>query len=96
MDPVTVVVGFLALVLGVIGAGVTQRRLERSGRGRWVPLLLVPHGVLVGGGAALVRGWAVALSMTVGAVAIPIAAILGRAWEVRRSGHGGRSGESPR
>lgn len=89
MDPVTVVVGAAALVLGVVGAGMTQRRLERAGRGRWVPLLLVPHGVLVGGGAALIRGWVLPLSMIIGAAAIPIAAIAGRAWEVRRAARTG-------
>lgn len=90
MDPVTAVVGILAMILGIAGATVTQRRLEAARRGRWIPLLLAPHGVLIGGGAALLRGWGLAVSMMVGAVAIPLAAVVGRLWQVRRVRRTGR------
>ncbi len=84
MDPVSVIPGVLLLALGAFGATMTQRRLEAHSRGRWVPLSLVPYGVLVGAGAAFIRGWDLGSAMAVGAVVVPLVGIAGRWWEVRR------------
>ncbi|MEX0593002.1 MAG: hypothetical protein WD152_05970 [Nitriliruptoraceae bacterium] len=84
MEPASVVVGILALALGAVGATVTERRLEAARHGRWIPLLLAPFGALVGGGAALIRGWDLAIAMLVGSGVVPLVAVVGRAWEVRR------------
>ncbi|MEX2324789.1 MAG: hypothetical protein WD576_03495 [Nitriliruptoraceae bacterium] len=85
MSLATIGVGVMLLLLGAVGATVTQRRLEASRRGRWVPLALIPHGILVGGGAALLRGWNVTTAMAFGAVVVPLVAVIGRLWEVRRT-----------
>lgn len=85
MDPVAMLVGGALLLLGAVGATVTQRRLEAEGRARTAPLWLVPFGVLVGAGAALVRGWDLWAAIVVGAVVVPLVGVVGRLWEVRRA-----------
>lgn len=80
--------GIGLVLLGAVGATVTQRRLEVSGRGRWAPLAVVPHGVLVGAGAALARGWSLGAAMAIGAGVMPVVAVVGRLFEVRRRGRG--------
>jgi hypothetical protein len=84
MQTLPLVLGVALLVLGAVGATVTQRELEATRRGRWVPLALVPFGVLVGAGAALARGWSLLSAMAVGAVTIPLVAVVARLIEVRR------------
>jgi hypothetical protein len=84
VDPGAVVVGAALLVLGAVGATVTQRRLEGEGRATVAPLYLIPFGVLVGAGAALVRGWDLVSALVVGAVLVPLVGALGRYLEVRR------------
>jgi hypothetical protein len=84
MQTLPLVLGVALLVLGAVGATVTQRGLEVTRRGRWVPLALVPFGVLVGAGAALARGWSLVSAMAVGAVTIPLVAVVARLIEVRR------------
>jgi hypothetical protein len=81
-----IVVGAALLLLGAVGATVTQRRFEDEGRTVRALPLLVPFGVLVGAGAALVRGWDLVASMAVGAVLVPVVGAAGRLWEVRRRG----------
>lgn len=85
MEPVAMLVGGALLLLGAVGATVTQRRLEADGRARTAPLWLVPFGVLVGAGAAMVRGWDLWAAIVVGAVVVPLVGVIGRLWEVRRA-----------
>jgi protein-S-isoprenylcysteine O-methyltransferase Ste14 len=85
MDPVWMVVGGALVVLGAVGATVTQRRLEAEGRAATAPLWLVPFGILVGAGAAMVRGWDLWASIVVGAILVPVVGAAGRLWEVRRA-----------
>jgi hypothetical protein len=79
-----IVVGVLLVALGATGATVTQRRFEQEGRTLRALPLLVPFGVLVGAGAAIVRGWDLVASMVVGALLVPVVGALGRFLEVRR------------
>jgi hypothetical protein len=79
-----ILVGVLLLVLGAVGATVTQRRFEREGRTLVALPLLVPFGVLIGAGAAIARGWDLNVSMAVGAVLVPLVGAAGRLLEVRR------------
>jgi len=81
---VPVLVGASLLVIGAVGATVTQRRLEREGRATVAPLFLVPFGVLIGAGAALIREWDLLPSLLVGAVLVPLVGAVGRYVEVRR------------
>lgn len=83
--PLALAVGLALVLLGATGATVTQRHLDRTGRSRQALLALVPFGVLVGAGAALVRGWDLAASLVVGAVLLPVVGALGRLLEVRRA-----------
>lgn len=84
MAPIVVVAGVFLLALGAIGATLTQRRLEADRRATWVPVALVPYGVLLGAGAALIRGWDLPTAMIVGAVLVPLVGVLGRLVELRR------------
>lgn len=83
-DPLPIVLGVLLVVLGAAGATMTQRHFEEAGRATVAPLLLAPFGVLIGAGAAFARGWSLAPSIVVGAVAIPAVGAASRWWEVRR------------
>jgi hypothetical protein len=87
---VPVVSGAALLVLGAVGATVTQRRFEQEGRATVAPLFLVPFGVLIGAGAALIRGWDLLASLLVGAVLVPLVGAGGRYLEVRRRRRAGR------
>lgn len=86
MEPtaVTITIGAALLLLGAVGASTTQRRLEAEGRASTAPLWLAPFGVLIGGGAALIRGWNLVASIAVGAVLVPVVGVIGRWLEVRR------------
>jgi hypothetical protein len=79
-----VLIGAALLVIGAVGATVTQRRLEQEGRATVAPLFLVPFGVLIGAGAALIRDWDLLPSLLVGAVLVPLVGAVGRYVEVRR------------
>ena len=85
MEPnaVTITIGAVLLVLGAVGASTTQRRLEAEGRAATAPLWLAPFGVLIGGGAALIRGWDLLTSVVIGAVVVPVIGAVGRWLEVR-------------
>jgi uncharacterized membrane protein YfcA len=83
--PLALVMGVALVLVGATGATVTQRHLDRTGRSRQALLALVPFGVLVGAGAALVRGWDPTAAMVVGAVLLPVVGALGRLLEVRRA-----------
>jgi hypothetical protein len=80
----TIVIGVALVALGAVGATTVQRRAEAEGRTARALPLLVPFGVLVGAGAALVRGWDLVASMAVGAVLVPVVGAAGRLLEVRR------------
>jgi hypothetical protein len=79
-----VVLGLGLVALGALGATVASRRVERSGRWTLLPLQLLPFGVLVGAGAAMVRGWDLWVAMAAGGVVIPLVGVAGRWLEVRR------------
>lgn len=84
-EPLALLVGVALVLLGATGATLTQRHLDHTGRSRRALLALVPFGVLVGAGAALVRGWDLTASLVVGAVLLPVVGALGRLLEVRRA-----------
>lgn len=83
-DPLALVVGIVLVVIGAVGATMTQRRLDAEGRSTQAPLWLVPFGVLIGAGASMARGWDLVASMVVGAILVPVVGALGRYLEVRR------------
>lgn len=83
-SPPAVVIGLLLLALGAFGATITSRDFDTTHAPARVPLRLVPFGMLIGGGAALVRGWDLGIAILVGAVAVPVVAIVARLIEVRR------------
>lgn len=84
MDPVSIAIGAALLLLGAVGATVSQRGMEQRGRATLAPLSLVPFGILMGAGAAMMRGWDLWASMAVGAVFVPVVGVIGRMIEVRR------------
>lgn len=83
-SPTAIVVGMVAVLLGATGATVLARGFDRSSRPNRIPLALIPCGILIGGGAALVRGWDLGAAILVGALVIPAVATVGRLIEVRR------------
>lgn len=84
MEPGVIAIGAVLLLLGAVGATVSQRGLEERGRASFAPLGLVPFGILMGAGAALIRGWDLWISIGVGAVVVPLVGVVGRLIEVRR------------
>lgn len=83
-SPTAVAVGLLLVVLGAVGATVVGRGFDADGPAWRIPLRLVPFGVLIGGGAAFVRGWDLAAGVLAGAILVPLVATVGRLVEVRR------------
>lgn len=83
-DPLFLVLGVVLVIVGAVGATVTQRRLDEEGRSTMAPLWLAPFGVLIGAGASMARGWDLVASMLVGAVFVPLVGAVGRYLEVRR------------
>lgn len=83
-SPIAIAVGLVLLVVGAVGASVVSRAFDTSDHPRRVPLQLVPFGVLIGGGASLVRDWDLAVGIGVGAVLVPVVATALRLLEVRR------------
>lgn len=83
-SPLAYALGGALLLLGAVGATVTARSLEDRGRGTAVPLRLVPFGILIGAGAASIRGWDLAAAILVGAVLVPVVSVVTRLLEVRR------------
>jgi hypothetical protein len=79
-----VAVGLALVALGAVGATFAGRGFDAGGPAWRVPLQLVPFGVLIGGGAALVRGWDLAAGALVGAILVPLVGTVGRLIEVRR------------
>ena len=89
-DALTIVVGALLVLVGATGATLTQRHLDATGRSRLALLALVPYGVLIGAGAALVRGWDLTAALVVGALLVPLVGAAGRLLEVRRARRAGQ------
>jgi hypothetical protein len=83
-SPTAVAIGLALLVLGAVGATATGRTFDRTDHPARVPLQLIPFGILIGGGAALVRGWDLAAGVLVGAVLVPVVGTTARLLEVRR------------
>ena len=93
-DALPIVVGVLLVLVGAAGATMTQRHLDAAGRSLLALVALVPYGVLIGAGAALVRGWDLTAALVVGAVLVPLVGAVGRLFEVRRARRAGdRRGE---
>jgi len=85
----TVVAGVLLLLLGAAGATARQRRTSgRPGPGSLAGM--VPFGVLVGAGAALVRGWDLGVAIVAGAVMVPLVGLLSDVLAARRRSRPGR------
>jgi len=88
----TVVLGALLVILGALGASLTQGRGGRPTLRRVVAL--VPFGILIGAGSALVRGWDITVSLAVGALLVPLVGVIGDVLAARRraafSRRGGR------
>ena len=77
------VIGAALLVLGAWGASLVHRR-QRSRPGVSGVLVLAPFGVLIGAGAALVRGWDLGLAAVAGALAVLVVALGGDVLAARR------------
>lgn len=82
-SPAAVAIGLVLVVLGAVGATVVARGFDGEGPAWRVPLRLIPFGVLIGGGASLVRGWDLGVGLLVGAVLVPLVGTVGRMIEVR-------------
>ena len=82
---IPLVVGVVLVLVGATGATVTQRHLDATGRSRLALVALVPYGVLIGAGAAFVRGWDLTAALVVGALLVPLVGAAGRLLEVRRA-----------
>jgi len=81
--PLAFAAGVVLLLLGASGASVVHRR--HGGRPEAVALLtLAPFGVLIGAGAALVRGWDLGLAAVTGAIAVVVVALAGDVLAARR------------
>ncbi|MEX0868787.1 MAG: hypothetical protein WD011_03865, partial [Nitriliruptoraceae bacterium] len=76
--------GVAFLALGATAATVTHRRLDPSASLGRVALAIAPHGVVIGGGAALVRGWDLVVAMIAGGLAVPLVAVVSTWWRQRR------------
>lgn len=83
-SPAAVAIGLVLVALGAVGASFVARGFDTAAAPWQVPLRLVPFGVLIGGGAALVRGWDLGVGVLVGAVLVPLVGTVGRLIEVRR------------
>jgi hypothetical protein len=82
-DVPTIVFGVVLLLLGAAGASTLQQR-HRGRPGPVSVLALAPFGVLVGAGAALVRGWDLALAAVLGAIIVPFVGLAGDVLAARR------------
>jgi hypothetical protein len=91
----SIVIGAALLLLGASGAGMVHRR-QRGRPGPVSVLALAPFGVLIGAGAALVRGWDLGLAAVAGALAVVVVALVGDVLAARRRARGGSSGRAPR
>jgi hypothetical protein len=77
------VIGLVLLLLGASGATVVHRR-QHGRPGASGVLALAPFGILIGAGAALVRGWDLGLSAVAGGLVVLLVALGGDVWAARR------------
>lgn len=70
-----VVIGAVLVVAGAVGASFVARSMAGRGRGPRLALAVAPTGLLVGAGAALVRGWDLLGSALAGAVVMGLLAL---------------------
>jgi hypothetical protein len=88
------VLGVVLVVLGATGASLAQRG---GGRPTLLRLLgLVPFGVLIGAGAALVRGWDLMASLVAGGLLVPLVGAGSDLLAARRRARGGGRGRRAR
>lgn len=71
-----VVLGSVLLLLGAAGATAVTRALEERRQAVLAIPANIPMGLLIGAGAALVRGWDLVGSMLAGAVLVPVVGAL--------------------
>lgn len=86
-----VAVGIVLLVLGAAGASVTTRTYEDAGRTALGVLAAVPSGILIGAGAALVRGWDLVGSMIAGGLVVLLVGAGKQVLDARRHARSGRT-----
>lgn len=79
-----IAIGIALLLLGVLGANAVQRFGQERGIGWWNPILTAPMGLLIGAGAALIRGWDLVPTMLAGLIVLPAATIVARLIQTRR------------
>lgn len=72
-----VVTGVVLAVLGATAATVIARIMAPGGRGPRVAAAVAPTGALIGGGAALARGWDLAPSVLLGVVLVGLVGLAG-------------------
>ena len=84
-------IGVVLLLLGAFGATVVHRR-QHGRPGASGVLALAPFGILIGAGAALVRGWDLGLSAVAGALVVLVVALGGDVWAARRRARSQRGG----
>jgi hypothetical protein len=82
-DTLTLATGAALLLLGATGAGALHRR-QHGRPGPVSVLMLAPFGILIGAGAALVRGWDIGLAAIAGALAVMLVALVGDVFAARR------------
>lgn len=92
-DLLPLTAGVALLLLGATGAGVVHRR-QHGRPGPVSVLLLAPFGVLIGAGAALVRGWDLGLSAVTGSLAVLVVALGGDVLAARRRARSPRRSEA--
>ena len=78
----TTAIGLVLVLLGAAGATSLGRGIGRPTAVRL--LRLAPFGVLVGAGSALVRGWDLGVTATLGAALVPFVALAGDVLAARR------------
>lgn len=79
-----IAIGVVLILLGVLGANAAHRYGQDRGLGWWTPVLVAPTGLLIGAGAAIIRGWDLVPTMISGLVVLPVATVLSRLVQHRR------------
>jgi hypothetical protein len=82
-----VVLGLVLLAVGAVGASLVHRTAGRPTPLR--VLALAPFGVLIGAGAALVRGWDLLAAVAAAAVLVPLVGVGGDVLAARRRARAG-------
>lgn len=88
--------GVVILLLGAVGATIAATWVEQRGEAWRIPYVVIPFGVLIGAGGALIRGWHLVGSAVAGAVLAPLVALVLRLAETRWRRHHRGTGPSTR